>query len=146
MLFQAQSKKIKIKKKNHYYKNIVLNGCADIRYSDSSSQDGENLSKAQHANRLADYLEKAKECYKQTVLQGQNKYNKYNPPRAKLGLRNHNRLFLQDIIKENPESTAYKTLMGTRPGDLAKGSGGNKTNISQIYVTKKLIDILRKTS
>ena len=36
--------------------------------------------------------------------------------------------------------------MGTRPGDLAKGSGGNKTNISQIYVTKKLIDILRKTS
>lgn len=64
---------------------------------------------------------------------------------AEVGLRKHNRLFLQDVIRDNPGTAPHNALTGSKPSQVNSGSAGRQNNISNVYITGTLTDILRKT-
>lgn len=105
------------------------------KYNIVQPDTNENLSRAEYAQRLADYLEKAKKYKQQTIWKGEHNHWKVSVTHA--GLRNHNKLFLQNVIQNNPGTAPHKALTGSR---------GIHNNMSNVYITNTLIDILRKTS
>ena len=74
------------------------------------------------AREMADYLEKAREM----IVEEKNEKGKpISPAISKADLSDKNQLFLEDLIKKYPNSSAYRALRGL---PKAMGSNGELKN------------------